>query len=304
MALKKPKVNLDLIKYKKCNTPTIVFEKEVKSLQEQYQDHIHIFTDGSKDNMAVGSASHSVIGDRVCGLSIHSSVFTSECIAIQMALKTIESSHQNKFIIFSDSLSALQSISNIAVKNPHIHKIISHLETLYNNGKDIIFCWIPSHTGIKGNEEVDAMAKVGLELNPENNRITASDCKPVINNMIRSRWSNRWQEQTNNKLYQIQNHLGLWPKAFQARRRDETVLSRIRSGHTKLTHSFLLRGEDPPICIPCDCNLTISHILLDCLDFRDIREHFYSCKTMKDLFNIIHHLIFAFLKETGLYEKI
>ena len=30
--------------------------------------------------------------------------------------------------------------------------------------KDIVFCWVPSHTGIKGNEKADSAAKSAFEL--------------------------------------------------------------------------------------------------------------------------------------------
>ena len=30
--------------------------------------------------------------------------------------------------------------------------------------KDIVFCWVPSHTGIKGNERADFAAKSALDL--------------------------------------------------------------------------------------------------------------------------------------------
>ena len=38
---------------------------------------------------------------------------------------------------------------------------------------------------------------------------------------------------------------------------------------------FLLKGEEPPMCIGCDELLTIEHILLTCSDLIEIREsHF------------------------------
>ena len=43
--------------------------------------------------------------------------------------------------------------------------------------------------------------------------------------------------------------------------------TRIRIGHTHLTHCLLLKGEDPPQCKACDCRLTVKHILFDCVDF-------------------------------------
>ena len=30
--------------------------------------------------------------------------------------------------------------------------------------KDIVFCWVPSHTGIKGSEKADSAAKSALDL--------------------------------------------------------------------------------------------------------------------------------------------
>ena len=38
-----------------------------------------------------------------------------------------------------------------------------------------------------------------------------------------------------------------------------------------MTHSFLLKGEEPPVCIPCDDLLTIEHMLLFCSDLIDMR---------------------------------
>jgi hypothetical protein len=40
-------------------------------------------------------------------------------------------------------------------------------------------------------------------------------------------------------------------------RREKLVIHRARTGHTHLTHSHLLKGEDAYACIPCDCPLTV-----------------------------------------------
>ena len=39
-------------------------------------------------------------------------------------------------------------------------------------------------------------------------------------------------------------------------------MARLLIGHSFLTHSFLLKGEQPPVCIGCDKRLTIEHTLL------------------------------------------
>ena len=47
-------------------------------------------------------------------------------------------------------------------------------------------------------------------------------------------------------------------------RKEETVMARLHIGHSFITHSFLLKGEEPPMCIGFDKYLTIEHILLTC----------------------------------------
>ena len=44
------------------------------------------------------------------------------------------------------------------------------------------------------------------------------------------------------------------------------IISRIRIGHSKLTHIYLLKGEQQPECIFNDCPLTSHHIFLKCSD--------------------------------------
>ena len=39
--------------------------------------------------------------------------------------------------------------------------------------------------------------------------------------------------------------------------RVKVIWDRLRIGHTRLTHSFLLKWEPPPECTTCGCQLTI-----------------------------------------------
>ena len=40
----------------------------------------------------------------------------------------------------------------------------------------------------------------------------------------------------------------------------------------RLTHSYLLLGDDQPTCTTCGHPLTVRHILLDCIDLQDVRQ--------------------------------
>ena len=71
----------------------------------------------------------------------------------------------NKFIIFSDSLSVLKAMVHTSSKNPQFQKLLEKWHELLAN-KEITLCWIPSHIVILGNEMVDQQAKTSLSLEP------------------------------------------------------------------------------------------------------------------------------------------
>uniref|UniRef100_A0A8D8WF61 Uncharacterized protein n=1 Tax=Cacopsylla melanoneura TaxID=428564 RepID=A0A8D8WF61_9HEMI len=66
---------------------------------------------------------------------------------------------------------------------------------------------------------------------------------------------------------------------FSMKRREEVSLTRIRIGHTNLTHCFLMKKEPPPVCEVCTCPLTVIHILKHCRKFQSLRNpnDLYSC---------------------------
>ena len=57
--------------------------------------------------------------------------------------------------------------------------------------------------------------------------------------------------------------------------------------HTFITHSFLLKGEDWPLCIPCQEPFSVKHFLLECTDFRIIRSRFFRVNGLKELFDTV-----------------
>ena len=49
-------------------------------------------------------------------------------------------------------------------------------------------------------------------------------------------------------------------------RKEEIILSRLRIGHSHITHSYLFKKEEAPYCIPCQKPYTIKYILTECID--------------------------------------
>ena len=81
---------------------------------------MQIFTDGSKVDEKVSAAAVSSVAPNSpfsCRLRDHSSIYTVELQAILIALNQTYQSQETKFIIFSDSLSALQALGKL--KNDH-----------------------------------------------------------------------------------------------------------------------------------------------------------------------------------------
>ena len=70
--------------------------------------------------------------------------------------------------------------------------------------------------------------------------------------------------------------------------RREVVLAGLRLGHTGVTHSYFLQGEEQPQCVGCDAPFTVRHFLLECGDFAQVRNNCFHVDNMKQLFQDIH----------------
>ena len=149
----------------------------------------------------------------------------------QMLLVLFETYERN-FIIFSDSKSALQAISGQDWTHPLVLYILERLDWLVQyQEKRILFYWIPSHVGIRGNEKADAAAKAGLSRRVTDVPIPYGDFNKHINVLLKRKWQSQWDDAVNNKLHAIHPQLGLWPGGSRIIRREESVLTRIRIGH-------------------------------------------------------------------------
>ena len=79
------------------------------------------FTDGSKVDEMVAAAAVSYVAQNSpfsCGLRDHCSIYTAELQAILFALKHAHQSQESKFLIFSESLSALQALETLNSDHP------------------------------------------------------------------------------------------------------------------------------------------------------------------------------------------
>ena len=302
--MKTPEILFDLHSGKKSESNPHILKDDFRKMQSRYKNHQQIYTDGSKEDSKVGCAVLSDNHSNMQRIPDDSSIFTAEAKAVDLALDFISTCDaNNKFIIFSDSLSVLKAMNHTSSKNPQIQKLLEKCHELLAN-KEIVLCWIPSHIGIQGNEMVDKQAKTSLSLEPTSFKIPFSNFKPSINKYILDQWQTSWNNSIGNKLREIKPTIGEHQSVVRNLRK-EVVLARLRLGHTRVTHSYLLLGEEHPQCVGCDAPFTVRHFLLECGDFAQVRNNCFHVANMKELFQDIQiDSIMTFLRQINLFNKI
>ena len=301
-----PTVCFDLCKYKKSDTDPTLYRLHYSELLESFTDYTHIFTDGSKDGDKTAAAFICQSFEFSKRLPDKASIFTAELEAIVSAWRYIKiTTKNNKFVVFGDSKSALQALLS-KWDHPTVQTIMRFLVFLHTVHKTVIFCWLPSHMGISGNERADSAAKAALQKDVSNCLISYTDTYQYISQNVRDMWQREWDMALNNKLHATKPLIGEQPSAYRSVRRDEVVLSRLRLGHSYLTHSYLLKGGPPPECVTCNCRLTISHILVDCIEYDFFRLILFENNfTLTDIFNNVSpNKIISFIKTAGLYNTL
>lgn len=301
-----PKINTQLLHFKKNSTShttiTAIFNE---ILHTKFHDFKHIYTDASKTNVGVGFAYCSSRTSKCFKLLPEASIFTAETQAIKEALLSTNSTSTNNILIISDSLSALLAIEAPNPSNEiiyQIHNIISSTQ------KVIEFMWVPSHTGIPGNEKADTLAKEAISSISSSSITTLpyQDIKRTINAHTTNMWQTSWDEiPMSNKLKSIKKKVTKWHPQNNIPRRSEIINTRTRIGHTNLTHIHIIKREEHPLCSQCNVPLSIKHIVLDCplhVNARDILNQPSSMEEALGEHNT--HSIHSFFKAIGIDTKI
>ena len=90
--------------------------------------------------------------------------FADELFAIKLALLWVISNCDTDITIFSDSYTSLQAIaSGKCISRPDLLLEVTGLITTYK--KKVNFVWLPSHIGIKGNEQADRLDRTEIDVN-------------------------------------------------------------------------------------------------------------------------------------------
>jgi ribonuclease HI len=126
--------------------------KFARTLDEDYEKHVKIFTNGSKMGDKVGYAivkEEHTINKRILP---QNTVFSAEQSA-NIGVIQSERNNRHEIVIITDSLSMIMAAeSRTSTKNPKTQTIRKMLD---HKGPRITLLWVPSHKGISGNRKAD-----------------------------------------------------------------------------------------------------------------------------------------------------
>jgi len=260
---------------KNCTPSDILVGAHRDKLQEQYEDYHILYTDGSKGDVGVGAAVVAGSSKLSASLPEAASIFTAEMKAIQLALTLVKNYNAGKFVICSDSLSALTSLSSTSIDSELVIRTKLKCLELSEAGYEIIFCWIPSHCGIAGNEKADDEAKRAARRTAEFIPIPFKDYYNVIREKTYKVWREKWSLE---RKYLREITAEPMPKRTYPNikgRRKEVVINRLLLGHCAATHRYLIedRASPPPLCEWCEDDvMSLKHILVECRSLQLIRS--------------------------------
>ena len=202
-----PTVDLTLHSTSKNETTDSEYKQRFLQLKDSYEskNFTCIYTDGSKSENHVSASAVCSTDILKANLPDYSSIFSAEAVALKLAVQYIQRQVIRKTVIFSDSLSCLQSLQSKNTQHPVILEIIELLTYLNNVNTEVVFSWIPGHVGIHGNEKADRIAKQIIEGPIYEHKIPFTDCKPFIAKYVETLFQTHWNDCFNNKLHEIRD---------------------------------------------------------------------------------------------------
>ena len=169
----------------------------LEMIQDRYPKSTwtHVFTDDSAENSVRNGGSGAYIRSpdgTTSSLSIPaddlSSNYRAEVHALKAATELLIEEHYNQqnTVLLSDSLSALQSLTNgpTDLRTQQLH---NSLRSLSDNNK-VVLQWVPAHVGIAGNETADSLAKAAAKLPRPHLSTSYKEAKTLLKQKQKSAW--------------------------------------------------------------------------------------------------------------------
>jgi len=210
---------------------------------------------------------------RAWSLAAVPSVFVAEMAAISQALLLGLETGAVKFVVFSDSLSAIRALQGhiqaLDFRHPSVLEVGYRLYEALRGGVEASVRWVRGHSGVLGNEEADALSRLPHSDGPWPSlevAVVAADARPVVLSVVLAGWENEWSTSPRGRcLYSLHPSVKLSGTLDRLRGREAALLSRLRTGHVRLNGwAFQMGLARSPRCACGAVEETVGHFLLEC----------------------------------------
>ena len=133
--------------------------------------------------------------------------------------------------------------------------------------------------------------------------IPHSGYKEYINKHVVALWQEYWSYQATNKLFRIGATVGT-AQTMEPTICEDTVIHRLKFGHTYYAHSYLMSGNPQPFCYGCNVPMSVKHVLIECVDFALVRSRYFYVRSLQEHFSSVEtSAIIDYTKEIRLLDR-
>lgn len=305
-------VDKSLVEVQHNNLDSDEWKLKYRETYDKYKNNYNIFIDGRSNSTfseAIVKDPKSLAKFRFMNIASQENMFNH---AILEALKKIIQNRSDATIITNKIPK-----DNFKIYDETQSKTTARIKELLHmiklQGLSVIFLLLPNQlysiitTEIHNNE---TNTKIVIDLQGNNVGPNPGYSKQDVIRFIRRKMIQQWEPiwrcyKTSNTHKSIDLFISLNSDPKMTRR-EQVLITRIRTGHSKITHRYLLENTSPPLCDICQVRLSVEHIITSCRKYENIRTMYFNPNEIdKILYSVpFQNQIVKFCKTTNVMLEI